>query len=320
MNCLKPRLALGLVMGCVALGLPHAESRAQEKGVLKLQPGDTIVLLGGTLVEREQRYGWLETKLNLALPEAKLKVRNLGWSGDTVFGDARSYFGPPQEGLDRLKEHLKMLKPNVVVFCYGADLAFEGLGGLPDFLTGYRKLLDLVRAETADVELAILAPPPLESLPKPMPDLTRENRNLESLRDALKKFAQMQNVVFLDGFEIMGGMPPAGRVKQPLTENGVHYTEAGYDRFTTALLRSFALTIPEVATPQFEALRAAVKRKDALFFNRWRPQNETYLFGFRKHEQGQNAREVPMFDPLIEKADESVWKARDEALASAPRP
>jgi hypothetical protein len=47
-------------------------------------------------------------------------------------------------------------------------------------------------------------------------------------------------------------------------------------------------------------------RKDELFFNRWRPQNETYLFGFRKHEQGQNAREIPMFDPLIEAADKRI--------------
>ena len=54
---------------------------------------------------------------------------------------------------------------------------------------------------------------------------------------------------------------------------------------------------PEVA--QAEALRAAIVRKNVLFFDRWRPQNNTYLFGFRKHEQGNNAVEIPQFDPLV---------------------
>lgn len=52
-------------------------------------------------------------------------------------------------------------------------------------------------------------------------------------------------------------------------------------------------------TTQTEELRAAIAAKNQLVFHRWRPQNETYLYGFRKHEQGQNAREVPRFDELV---------------------
>ena len=59
--------------------------------------------------------------------------------------------------------------------------------------------------------------------------------------------------------------------------------------------------------------------KDELFFNRWRPQNETYLFGFRKHEQGQNGKEIPMFDPLIEQADGKIQVAKAALLASKKR-
>jgi len=55
---------------------------------------------------------------------------------------------------------------------------------------------------------------------------------------------------------------------------------------------------------QQEQLGAAILRKNQLCVDRLRPQNETYLFGFRKHEQGQNAKEIPMFDPLI--ADEEA--------------
>ncbi|MDB5388186.1 MAG: hypothetical protein JWM11_3832 [Planctomycetaceae bacterium] len=63
---------------------------------------------------------------------------------------------------------------------------------------------------------------------------------------------------------------------------------------------------PEVA--QVEKLRQAILAKNQLFFYRWRPQNETYLFGFRKHEQGNNAKEIPMFDPLIAKSEGEIAK------------
>lgn len=294
---------------------PKAAARA-----FAFEDGDRLVLLGSTVIEREQRYACFEPRLALALGEGKkVTVRNLAWSGDTVFGHARSYFGPPEEGLQRLSGHLEMLKPTVVMLCYGSELAFEGLAGLPDFLTGYRKLLDLVRAKSPGVRLVLLSPPPMESLPEPMPDLAQANRNLASLSEALEKFALLQNVHFLDWFEAMGGVPKAGRVTAPLTENGVHYTAAGYDKLTEALLEALKLKAPTVGTAELGALKAEVLRKDELFFNRWRPQNETYLFGFRKHEQGQNAKEIPMFDPLIEAADARIQELKKAALASATR-
>ncbi|MCY2935493.1 MAG: GDSL-type esterase/lipase family protein [Planctomycetota bacterium] len=55
-----------------------------------------------------------------------------------------------------------------------------------------------------------------------------------------------------------------------------------------------------------EQIRQLIKRKNELFFHRWRPQNETYLLGFRKHEQGNNAVEIPQFDPLISKIESEI--------------
>jgi len=287
--------------------------------VFEFKQGDKVILIGSTVLEREQRYATLEPKLALALGEKAVTVRNLAWSGDTVFGHARSYFGPPEEGLQRMSAHLEMLKPSVAVLCYGSELAFEGLGALPEFLTGYRKLLDLIRAKSPGVRIVILTPPPLESLLPPLPDLTQGNRNLSSLRDALQKFALTQNAFFVDWFEGMGGMPKSGRVTQPLTENGVHYTAAGYEKLTDALLAGLGLKVPTVGAAEMKPLRQEVLRKDELFFNRWRPQNETYLFGFRKHEQGQNAKEIPMFDPLIEAADQRIQELKKAALGVATR-
>ncbi|MFO0891452.1 MAG: hypothetical protein U0790_20200 [Isosphaeraceae bacterium] len=61
---------------------------------------------------------------------------------------------------------------------------------------------------------------------------------------------------------------------------------------------------------QVEQLRRMINEKNLLFFHRWRPQNQTYLFGFRKHEQGNNAIEVPQFDPLVEAKEREIARLR----------
>jgi lysophospholipase L1-like esterase len=308
-----------IIAACVPLSAQEAAAAAPEKKAFEFKDGDRLVLLGSTVMEREQRYATLEPLLALALGETKITVRNLAWSGDTVYGHARSYFGPPKEGLDRLAGHLEMLKPTVVLLCYGSEMAFEGLGGLPDFLSGYRNLLDLIRGKCSGARIIIMAPPPLENLPPPLPDQTDANNRLSSLRDALRKFAAAQNTYFVDAFELMGGVPKPGPTAQPLTENGTHYKQEGYEKLSAKIVAGLGLPVPQVNSAELEPLRREVRRKDELFFNRWRPHNETYLFGFRKHEQGQNAKEIPMFDPLIEKADQKIQEEKARILAREKR-
>jgi lysophospholipase L1-like esterase len=290
-----------------------------EKKTFQFKNGDRLVLIGNTVIEREQRYATFEPRLALALGETQITVRNLAWSGDTVHGHARSYFGPPEEGLQRMAEHLKLLKPTVVLLCYGSEMAFEGLKDLPRFLTGYRNLLDLIRKQSPGVRVIIASPPPLENLPPPLPDQTDGNQDLSSFRDALRKFAISQNAFFVDWFELMGGIPKSGQTAKPLTENGLHYTREGYAQLSTKLIQGLGLTIPQFTPSELAPLQQEVLKKDELFFNRWRPQNETYLFGFRKHEQGQNAKEIPMFDPLIDQADTKIQELK-AALLSSKKP
>ena len=59
-----------------------------------------------------------------------------------------------------------------------------------------------------------------------------------------------------------------------------------------------------------EKLRQAIIDKNRLYFYRWRPQNITYLFLFRKHEQGQNAKEMAEFDKLIVAKEKEIAKLR----------
>ena len=61
--------------------------------------------------------------------------------------------------------------------------------------------------------------------------------------------------------------------------------------------------------------RKNIVAKDTLNFRRWRPTNLTYLTGFRSHEQGKNAEELPGFDPLINEANAKILALRSATPA-----
>jgi poly(3-hydroxybutyrate) depolymerase/lysophospholipase L1-like esterase len=361
----------------------------------RLEKGDRVVLLGNTLIEREQQYGYWETALTRLNPNKNIVFRNLGWSGDTVFGDARAGFGTVADGFRQLKEHVFANKPTVIVLGYGPNESFKGQAGLPGFVRGLDTLLDTL-AETR-ARIVILSPLRQEDMGRPLPDPTEQNKNIRLYRDALRKAADKRGYPFVDLFERLGN--GSAKPVTPLTDNGIHLSAYGYWKSAPIIADSFGLSdIPwrieidkagkieaqgtrvreehggslrfqltdtvlptpllqaytvrpeiervlraqglppgkhvlkiddkpdAVATaaewvagvrltsgPEFdqvEKLRKAIVAKNLLYFHRWRPQNETYLFGFRKHEQGKNAREVVQFDPLIAKAEAEIGRLR----------
>lgn len=311
-----------------------------------LRSGDRVALLGSTVVERARLDGHLEAALQLAAGKEVdgLVFRNLGWSADSVFGDSRSYFGPPQEGRDRLAKNLGEIAPNVILMCYGtgeamsveqgwtneksaAEKSAAGLEtSLSLFVEGYQSLIDLVRESSGNSlrELVLLSPPPLENLGSYLPDQTGNNRNLAAFRDAIRDLAKTNDARFIDLFAALGGDEFDGSVaKSPLTNNGVHYSEAGYQVIARELIKHLGYdegVLANLDPEAFDELRDAITEKNRLFFHRWRPANETYLFLFRAHEQGQNAKEIPMFDPLIAEQEKRVEAARQAVLSGKTKP
>ena len=282
----------------------HRQVAAKKDGAAILRDGDRVVLLGNTFIEREGNFGHIETALALGTAGENKSVtfRNLGWSGDTVFGHARSYFGPPAEGFERLEKQLEHLKPTLIVANYGAVAAFDGEGGEAEFIAGYGRLLDMLASASGGARIALMSPPPCETLPPPLPNMDAQNARLASFRDAIHGLAKERGCAFLDLFEALGS--GKSRRAQPWTNTGVHFTDNGYRNLAPAVAELFGYTVS--AGIDREKLRAQIRVKNQLYFHRWRPQNETYLHGFRKHEQGNNAVEIPQFDPLVERNDQRI--------------
>jgi lysophospholipase L1-like esterase len=391
-------LRFGLTIACLAALAPVAVRAAEP---FELKDGDRVVFVGSTLIESEQRYGYWETMLTSHFPDRNVTFRNLGWSGDTVFGDARAGFETQVEGYRRLKEHVLALKPTVIFIGYGTNESFEGESGLPRFVEGMNKLLDDLAPTKA--RIVLLSPTRQENLGRPLPDPTEHNNDLRVYCEAQRKIAAKRGCQFVDLFDLRDDNSKDKPIA-PLTDNGIHLTPFGYwrtaiwlervlglkpafcsvelngdgsvksikgaklDSDKTAPLRfqityeilptslptgwpknlaldesdpvailtihdlakgKYALrcgekekgtvspkdgeTLVILASEQSENLREKIIAKNRLYFHRWRPQNETYLYGFRRAEQGKNAKEIPEFDPLIEKLEAEIAKLRKPA-------
>jgi lysophospholipase L1-like esterase len=265
----------------------------------EFKDGDHVVLIGSTFIEREQRSGYWEAALTARHPDKSITFRNLGWSGDTVWGEARAEFGTAADGYKHLVEHVRAEKPTVIIVGYGTNESFAGPQGLPKFKDQLKKLLDDLSQTQA--RLVLISPMKMVKMPMPMPDPARANENITLYGDAIRGEAQRRSATFVDASAWLIVAGPR------LTENGLHLTAEGY-RVTAALLLK-ALDLPTaepLPSQRAEKLRQAIVAKNELYFHRWRPENTTYLFGFRKYEQGQNAREIPQFDPLVAAKEKEI--------------
>lgn len=270
----------------------------------EIKDGDRIVWIGNTLVEREQRYGYWETALHAAFPDKQFTLRNLGWSGDTVHAEARGRFDfdKPDACLKQLVSLTLELKPTVIFVSYGTNESFEGEEGLPKFEKGLEKLLDALKP--ANARVVLFTPLPVEKSAS-LPDPTVRNKQLAAYQKATQIVADNRGLMVADVFREFSNIRHPG----PLTENGVHLAPEGYRLYAASFVRLLNRS-PALHWDRLEALRVAIIAKNELFFHRWRPQNETYLFGFRKHEQGKNGKEIAEFDPLVAKAEEEIEKIR----------
>jgi lysophospholipase L1-like esterase len=369
-------------------------------GQFEFHDGDRVVLIGSTLIEREQSYGYWEAAITARNPDKNITFRNLGWSGDTVWGEARAVFGSPADGYKSLIDHVKAEKPTVIIVGYGTNESFAGEQGLPRFKEQYKKLLDDLAVTKA--RLVLLSPLRIRKMPPPLPDPAKANANLKIYSEAIRAEAEQRKALFVSMFDWL----PTDTDREDLYfESGMHPTAVGYHSMETLWSRAlggpgtvgvvdidvstgkegFGRAVVESAgsplsykvterplpscsktwegellgslvmfrnlpegnyslridgklmrtqttgsktvlpterwrqgvsiyndpdSEQFEQLRRTIIEKNQLYFHRWRPQNVTYLFLFRKHEQGNNAVEIPKFDPLVEAKEKEIAKLR----------
>jgi lysophospholipase L1-like esterase len=273
-----------------------------------LRDGDRVVFLGDTFIEREGDRGFIETALVAAHPEAALTFRNLGWSGDTVWAESRGVFDPAAKGYERMLGLVRELEPTIIFVAYGRNESFKGDAGLAAFRGQLGKLCDDLRTAAhanapQDVRLVLVTPHRFELL-----DADARNAALAPYSQAIREVAAEKQAGLVDLFARLPEITAGAAV----TENGVHLSNVGYAQAARVFVEAGGQPLPTESTDPSAALRKLVVAKNTLFFHRWRPANETYIFLFRKHEQGNNAVEMPQFDALVKEAEQKVQNSAKE--------
>jgi putative heme-binding domain-containing protein len=295
----------------------------------ELRDGDRVVMIGDTLIEREQHYGWIELALTTRFPDRNVTFRNIGWSADTPAGDSR--FGlsllqaglePPDEGWKQLQNQIRQLKPTVVILGYGMASSFAGEAGLPKFVTDMNRLMDTIQELAGEQKVRFLILSPIRHLPSSVRMNTdAHNAVLARYIQALREMASNRGAAFVSFFD---SWRFTLELSSAISENGIHLESAGYRRAAFAIEDQLGWGAGRwFPRPQMEKLRQVIIKKNELFFHRSRPANMAYIMGFRRGEQGKNAVEIPQFDPLIEAEEKKIALLRSlkpVELPSEPPP
>ena len=244
-----------LLMNFLSGGLVVAQSKPQSStesttSLFELKKGDRVVFLGNSLFENDFQYGYLELALTTRWPDRDVTYRNLGWTGDNVYGVARSTITNPPSGYDLLMEHLTKAQPTVVFLAYGGIEAQDGEAGLPGFKEGLSKLLDKI--DQLGAKSILLSPIPILSADSATSVLKR-NAMLEVYGSAISKLASERGKRFIDIFKPIQEISK----RAAITENGIHLNETGYYYLANILEKSLGLS------PRNNLVRIAVSKNAA---------------------------------------------------------
>lgn len=366
-----------------------------------LRQNDRVLFLGNSFFERDRDYGYIETALATRFPDQDVTFRYLGWTGDTVFGHSRppgrrgAVFGEPEEGFQKLVEHVSRLTPTVILVAYGLNESFAREEGLREFVVGFERLLDSL--EETDARIVLVSPFKMGCFIPSEEFVDRRNQEITLYSDAIQSLAEDRGCYFVDLRELLAdcGNPSFGSI---LSENGIHLTEQGYRLASTMILERLEIRntareiqidaahpeaanknstlvdvntmdngltfevlsryLPLAATeagpsesrqirvsglrsgnyslriggqivaagtstewasgisvggPEIEQsleLRRTITRKNDLFLRSWRPRNDAFIYGERRHEQVPVQKELSDYDPLIRAHEERIARLK----------
>ncbi|WP_298859728.1 PVC-type heme-binding CxxCH protein [uncultured Gimesia sp.] len=304
---MKNFLKIGLcLISATILILSNREVQADQQ-YLKLNPQDHVVFIGNTFAERMQNAGYFETLLHSRFPDKQLVVRNLGWSADELTLRPRSK--DFQDHGHNLEDH----KADVIIACFGFNESFAGKKGLAKFEADLNKFIDTTLQAKyngkTNPRLVLFSPIANENLNRHgLTDCKENNKRIELYTAAMQKIANEKNVLFVDLFTPSNKLMNNG--KHPLTFNGIHLTDYGYQQLAPAIdVALFGPRIKSGSTVDIKKLRAEVLEKNLQFWYDYRAVNGYYIYGGRKAPFGvvNFPAEFAKLRKMIQNRDQRIW-------------
>lgn len=280
---------------------------------LPLQTNDKICIIGNGLADRMQHDGWVETAIQSAMPEKKLSIRNLAFTGDTVTKRPRS------RGFTSPEDYLKHCEADVVFVFFGYNESFGGEKELSKFKSDLAGMIDRYRAIQFNGESAprfVLFSPIAHEDHRTLllPSGKENNVNLALYSNAIGEVAKEKGVGFVDLFGPTQGL--YADAKEFLTLNGIHLLPEGNRQLGEVIASALAGKDVQVSK-KHETLRQAVLDKNWHWHNRYRATDGNDIWGSRaglKFVNGQSNKDVlvhelEMLDVMTANRDLKVWAA-----------
>jgi putative heme-binding domain-containing protein len=249
----------------------------------QFRDGERIALVGGSLAERMNLFGYFEALLHTRFPEKKLVCRNFGWPADEVGNQQRP------DNYTVIDDPLKEFGPELFICFFGFNEHFAGdsAAELQAFKDRYRAWIDAKRASFSGeraLRFILVSPIAVEAAASELlPDGVSDNAALAKYASAVDELAGELNLPYIDVFTAS----QAAFAKDPGTQftiNGIHCNEEG-DRLVSTEIdqQLFASPHPtgtEIST--FNDLRAAVNDKSWFHMQDYRMLNGWYVYGGRR--------------------------------------
>ena len=220
---------------CVFVFCVSLASTVQAQSNLELKKGDHLCIVGGTVAERMQHFGWLETLIHARFPESELIFRNLAYSGDEINGfrdpnkRLRSMdFGSHDQWLSgnapcpqvgklskrdegKVRENrfeLTNTQADVVFAFYGYNESFAGEAGLPAFKESVDAFIKHTLAQKYNGKsaprLVLFSPIAHEFVGDPnllsRAQVVAANARIKMYSEAMGEVAKSNSVTFVDLF------------------------------------------------------------------------------------------------------------------------
>ena len=288
----------------LAIGIIQSACTSHESFGFK-QNGK-VIFLGNAFFENAIDNGEIETTFSLCFPEKNITFRNIGWSGDNVYGHARTRargggrFGDPEEGFNILAKQITDLKPDKIFIAYGFNESFDDDAGVDAYGKGLNRLLEMLGQHCP--ELILISTLPMEKgFGIPAEHVEARNKELKKYAETTKEVAFRGKYRFIDLFS-----PFSKEAKY--TTNGIHLSKNGYRKAAALIAEVFTLPEPviEIDSEKADQIRTTIIKKNSLFFHRWRPRNDAFVYGERKDEQRIAQEEPAQIEPFIAKQEAAI--------------
>lgn len=298
---------------------------------LTVTPGETIVFLGNSLPERMEHYNYFETLLHKQFADKNITFRNMGFPGHTPAFRPESGNNDPWAfpGAEKFRpeirahlgighypkpdEWLTIVQADTIVAFFGFNESFDGLEGVENFKNELRAFVDHTLSRSYDRDgkqpprLVLATPIAMQQLEEfALPDVKHRNDMLKQYAQAVLDVASEKKVAGIDLFTPTQKWFAQGNA--PLTINGVHLSEDGYQALAPLLIEKLFGTSASLSKED-NLLRSAIADKAWFWRNDYRMLNGVHAYGRRWAPYGNfnYPEEIEKIRQMTVLRDRNIW-------------